>query len=292
MAASPHFEFVSDLAAAFNEGAISLPSFPDIVVRIRRTLEKDDVHIDKVVRVVKTDPVLVSRLLVFANSAAYNPAGHRIESVDVAVSRLGFDLVKSTAISLALRQAFLAEQHRDIAPMLRAVWQESMQLSAMASAIVDGRRSFDNESAFMSGLLHYVGKVYIMTRAKDYPGFATDSVMLEEVIREWHPKIGASVVESWGFPEDIVRTVDTGENVNDYTSMAPELVDVVAAAEVLLQRVGEAVRSGRDPSSVDAGDPALEHPSMARLGISGSDLPLLYGGFQERLSIVREALTG
>ena len=178
MAASPHFEFVADLAAAFNQGAISLPSFPDIVVRIRRTLEREDVHIGQVAKVVKADPVLVSKLLVFANSAAHNPAGHRIESVETAVSRLGFELVKNTAVSLAVRQMFLSQKHKDIAPLLRAVWQESMQLSAMSSAVADGHSGFDREAALLSGLLHYVGKLYIVTRASDYPGFASDSAML------------------------------------------------------------------------------------------------------------------
>lgn len=292
MAVSPHYEFVADLAAAFNKGNICLPSFPDIVVRIRRTLEREDVQIEQVVKVVKADPVLVSKLLVFANSSAHNPAGHRIESVETAVSRLGFELVKNTAVSLAVRQMFVSQKHKDIAPMLRAVWQESMQLSAMGSAVADGRRGFDREAAFISGLLHFVGKLYIVTRARDYPGFASDPVMLQEVIDEWHPKIGASVIESWRFPEDIVRTVDTAENVSEYTSKSPELVDVVASAEVLLNRVSAAVRDRRDPSVLDPSEPALEHPSMVRLGISGEDLPLLYGTFQEKLSVIREALTG
>ncbi len=292
MAASPHFEFVADLANAFNKGAICLPSFPDIVVRIRKTLEKEDVYVDQVVKVVKTDPALVSKLLVFANSAAHNPSGYPITSVDVAVSRLGFELVKNTAVSLAVQQMFLAKKHRDIAPKLRAIWQDSMQLSAMCSAVADGRKQFDQDTAFVCGLLHYVGKLYILTRAKEYPGFLSDDGMLQSVIDEWHPKVGTSVVESWEFGEDVARTLDTAEHVSPYTSKAPELVDVVATAELLLAHVKAAVTAGKDPAQVEHDQAVSGHPSMARLGISDGDLPLLYVTFQEKLSLVREALTG
>ena len=292
MAASPHFEFVSDLANAFNKGAICLPSFPDIVVRIRKTLQQDDVCVEKVVKVVKTDPALVSKLLVFANSAAHNPSGYAITSVDVAVSRLGFELVKNTAVSLAVRQMFLAKKHKDLAPKLRAIWQDSMQLSAMCSAAADGRKQFDQDTAFVCGLLHYVGKLYILTRAKDYPGFASDDAMLQSVIDEWHPKVGTSVVESWEFGEEISNTIDTAEHVTHYVSKAPDLVDIVATAEVLLGHVKAAVGAGKDPAKVEHDKPVSDHPSMARLGISDGDLPLLYLTFQEKLSVVREALTG
>lgn len=292
MAASPHFQFVADLAAQFNQGAISLPSFPDIVVRIRKTLEKDDVSIDQVCKVVQTDPVLVSKLLVFANSSAHNPSGYRIDSLDVAISRLGFELVKNTAVSMAVQQMFLAEKHKDIAQHLRTVWQDSMQLSAMCSAVAAGRKGINEETAFLCGLLNYVGKLYIFTRAKNYPGFAEDESALAAISADWHPQIGKSIVESWGFSEAIAKSVDADNNISEYVSKAPTLVDVVVIAKKLLQRVNKAVAEGREPGEVEVMNSKSDQAALTRLHIEEEDLNGIFETFQEKLTVIREALTG
>lgn len=292
MAASPHFKFVTDLAAAFNKGEISLPSFPDIVVRIRNTLEKEDVYIDQVSQVVNSDPVLVSRLLLFANSSAYNSSGNRIDTVEAAISRLGFDLVKNTAVSLAVRQMFLAEQHKDLAPALRKVWQQSMQLAAMCSAVVDGRRAFKEETAFMCGLLHYVGKLYIFTQARNYPEFVNDPKGFKVVLKTWFPKVGSCIVESWGFPKDICQTLDTEEYITEYSSKAPTLVDVIVVSLMLLKHISRANRAGVDPETAESDFVVEEVPAMSRLGLHENELPQLCTGFEEKLTLLREALTG
>lgn len=292
MAASPHFQFVVDLAGAFNAGKIRLPSFPDIVIRIRKTLEKENVHVEQVSQVVKTDPMLVSRLLVFANSAAYNPSGTRIDTIEVALNRLGFDLVRSTAVSMAVRQMFLAEQHKEIAPALRKIWQKSMQLAAMCSAIVGGRRVFREETAFMCGLLHYVGKLYIVKEAKNYPEMLKNPGELTRVLTEWHSKVGKCIVESWDFPAEVAESLDTAENVSNYTSKSPTLVDVVVVALQLLKHIGNASKAGEDPATAELEFDPDKEPAMKRLDIHEEELPILYASFQEKLSSIGEALKG
>ncbi|MBT8085202.1 MAG: HDOD domain-containing protein [Woeseia sp.] len=290
MVANPHFEFLADLAKAFNAGKISLPSFPDIVLRIRKTLEKEDVYIEQVSQVVKTDPMLVSRLLVFANSTAYNPSGTRIDTLEVALNRLGFDLVRSTAVSMAVRQMFLAEQHKEIAPALRKIWQKSMQIAAMCAAVVDNRRSFKEESAFMCGLLHYVGKLYIIKEMKNYPALLRDPVELKSVLTEWHPKVGKCIVESWDFSSEVAQTLDAKEYMSEYNSKSPTLADVVYVAKILLRHIGVAKKAGVDPRLAETEFVPAEIPAMQRLGIEDNELPLLYQTFDDKLSAIREAL--
>ena len=60
-----------DLAADLPE----LPSFPEVVLRVRRALSMDEVAVDEVVRVVSAEPSLSVRLLQLSNSAALNPGG-------------------------------------------------------------------------------------------------------------------------------------------------------------------------------------------------------------------------
>ena len=98
------FRFVSLLALELDNGDISLPSLPDVVMKIRKLLSSEDCDFGRVSQAVSVDPVLVSRLFVFANSAFYNRANVKIETLDGAIGRLGFEVVRSAAMSLAMKQ--------------------------------------------------------------------------------------------------------------------------------------------------------------------------------------------
>lgn len=286
MAANPLFDFVSALALDLNRAEVHLPSFPEVVIRIRKLLEKEDVTVAQVSSAVNMDAVLVSRLLVFANSAQYNPAGVRVQSLETAIGRLGFELVKSTAISLAVRQMFLARQHKDIAPAIRSIWQKSMQHGAMATAVA-GHAKLHKETAFLCGLLHRVGKLYILMRAKQYPGSFDNMEHFRGVLRDWHPKVGRCIVETWEFSEEVARTMDPTEFLHEYSHRKPTLVDAVYAASILLQYFSQGA-----PAPGDELPQIMRDPAFARLGIDSIDLVPLYQGYQEQLTAVREALTG
>jgi putative nucleotidyltransferase with HDIG domain len=284
MSNEAYFKLVSDLARDLTNGEVSLPTFPEVVLRIRKLLEKEDVLIAQVGSAVSADPVLASRLLVFANSAHHNPAGVRIESVDIAISRLGFALVKNTAVSLAIKQLALAEKHKDVAPQMRGIWQRSMQLAAMASAIAADRNGLDKESAFLCGLLHDVGKIYILTRAKEYPDLLADQQQFEALLADWHPKVGKSIVESWDFPEDVTQTLEPNEHMSEFSHEEATLVDVVYVGSMLLQHIAG------DMDEESAAE-IVAIPAFVRLGIDASDIAPLHAAYQEKLGAVREALT-
>ena len=108
MSAEEQAEFLQELARALNAKDIALPSFPDVVIQIRTALEDPTCTPDRLAEVAKTDPVLVSRLLMSANSAFHNRAGIEIVDLNLAISRLGFEAVKNTAIALAVEQLFNA----------------------------------------------------------------------------------------------------------------------------------------------------------------------------------------
>ena len=69
------FSFVKGLAAELSQGTVELPSVPEIVVRLQKTLSDDNVTNDTVVRVIGSEPMLAGKLLTMANSAALNASG-------------------------------------------------------------------------------------------------------------------------------------------------------------------------------------------------------------------------
>ena len=77
-----HFRFVSLLALELENGDIRLPSLPDVVLKIRKMLESDNCDFERISQAVSVDPVLVSRLFVFANSAYYNRANIKADTLN------------------------------------------------------------------------------------------------------------------------------------------------------------------------------------------------------------------
>lgn len=271
------FEFVQQLARELTAGDISLPSLPDVVIKIRNLLEEENCDFGKVSKVVSVDPALVSRLFVFANSAYHNQTGEKIDSLESAISRLGLELVRNTAMSLAVKQLLLAEKHKSIVQHIRKVWARSMQYSCMSHAVAAHKGDVNHETAFMCGLLHEVGKLYILTKAKDFPEFLGDQDSFNDVLEEWHSQVGRCIVESWGFPQPVVESMLPDEFLDEHTHLPPEPVDVVFVAGKLLHE--------GDGETQDLG----AVPACQKLGINEDSKHQISGAYQEKLASVRQS---
>ena len=164
------FRFVSLLALELENADIELPSLPDVVMKIRNMLDNDNADFDKISKAISIDPVLVSRLFVYANSAFYNRANVKIDSLDGAIARLGVEVVRNTAMSLAMKQLYNSDKHNGASKHLRAVWARGMKLSSMAFAVSSLAPQLNNETSFLCGLIHEVGKLYILTKARGVSG--------------------------------------------------------------------------------------------------------------------------
>lgn len=231
---SDQFRFVSLLALELENGDISLPSLPDVVIKIRNMLQRDDCDFGRISQAVSIDPVLVSRLFVFANSAFYNRANVKIDTLDGAIGRLGFEVVRNAAMSLAMKQLYGSNKHDQSAKHLRAVWARGMKLSSMAFAIAEMQPQLNSETAFLCGLMHEVGKLYILTKAEEFPEFLGNPKSLNVVLDEWNPQVSKCIIESWGFPDEVVESTDP-ETYQSHESDAPaNLVDVVRVAKMLV----------------------------------------------------------
>ena len=114
-------EFTRRISAELEVPAAELPGFPDVALRVRQVLGRDNISIDEVVRVVSAEPSLAVRLLQLANSAALNPGRQRITTLRTAVARVGFSLARTATIAFAMSQMRRAEAWRDLAVRFRQI---------------------------------------------------------------------------------------------------------------------------------------------------------------------------
>lgn len=278
MSKEDQFRFVSLLALELENGDIALPSLPDVVIKIRRALESDSADFDKIVKVVSVDPVLTSRLFVFANSAYYNRANVELTTLDAAIGRLGIDVVRNTAMTLAMKQLYAAEKHSHAAKHLRAIWARGMKLSCMAFAVAMKKPDINAESAFLCGLMHEVGKLYIVTKAEEFPEILGDEKSFDSMCDEWNSQISKSIIESWGFADEIAESADPEHYSDGDAGATAKLVDVILVAKLL---VDDGEDEGLDIDQV---------PSGARLKIDKESLPDILGNYREKLKSMQASL--
>jgi hypothetical protein len=156
--------FLSGLATEVSKGTVNLPSFPDVVMRIRKALAEPNVRTSEIVKIVGTEPRLSARLLQVANSAAFNPTGKHLTDLRAAVTRLGHRPVQGAVMAFAVKQVRLAPALRSISPHLNILWEQSISVAAICQVLAK-RTKVAPEEAFLTGLLHGIGRLYIMVRA-------------------------------------------------------------------------------------------------------------------------------
>ncbi len=231
------FTFVAELAQEVSKGRVELPSFPDVAVRVRKVLADEDVSNDQIARVVSSDAGLAARVFTLANSAAMNRGGRTVTDLKSAVNRIGHNNVRTAAVSFAIAQLRRAAELRHIAKELEQLWHEATMVAALAHALASRTRGINVDESMLAGLLHNVGKIYILARANKHATFLKEPAALAQVLRDWHANVGKAIIDNWGFPEHIAEAVGEHENI-DRTVGHPDVTDILTVAVMMSGFVG------------------------------------------------------
>lgn len=234
------FDFIRALAGELSGGKVDLPSFPEVAVRVRRILSDPKSSVDQIVRVVGSEPALAARLMRIANSASLNRSGKVITELRTAISRIGYNMVRSASISFAMAQIRNSNKLAGIEHHLQDVWQRSTRVAAFGYVLakVCTRSRINPDEAMLTGMMHSIGKLYVLTRAAAHPELFANSAVLDEILEQWHPSIGKAILDNWEFSEAMAQAVGDQEELNRTEPEVADLSDIIAVA-VLMTRHGE-----------------------------------------------------
>jgi HD-like signal output (HDOD) protein len=260
------FEFVRTLAGELSAGNVDLPSFPEIAVRVRRILADPKSSLDHVVRVVGSEPALAARLVRISNSASINRSGRPVVDLRAAINRIGYNMVRSAAMSFAMAQIRKANKLVGIEHDLSELWQQSTLVAAFAYVLARTCSRVNPDEAMLGGMMHGIGKLYVLTRAARHAELFADRSMLDGIIHDWHASIGKAILENWGFSEEMAMAVGEQDDHSRSEPGDPELRDVLAVA-ILMASYTE------DPMTLEV---ALQDLATAqRLGLTEAKLHLI-----------------
>ena len=273
------FKFVTELARELSVGRVDLPSFPDVAARVQQILSDEAVTGERIARVVSSDAGLAARILTMANSTLLHRGGARVTDLKLAITRIGHENIRTAALAYATAQLRRAAELTHIRAKLDNCWHAGVRVAALAHAMAKESGRVRTDEAMLAGLLHNIGKIYIIART---PRDQVDSFSDEgEELRNWHPSIGQALIENWKLGDELAAAVG-GQYELDRTHSGPaDLQDLLIVAVNVATQMAN--------SSADDSDLA-KMPPAAALGLNDSALVRIMLESQTEVEMLEAAL--
>ncbi len=222
-------QVVSELLNELESEKMVLPSLPEVALKVRDAIESDAVSATELAAVISTDAALTARLIQVANSPMMR-GSRKIDSLDMAVTRMGSNMVKNVVNGLIVKQIF--QPTTEVSDKkFREFWQHSTQVAAISHALA-GLAKLKPDQAMLGGLIHDIGTLPIIKHAEDIPQLLDDESLLDNIIQRAHTQIGKAMLEKWEFPDELVDVAEQHEDLQRNHAGAADYVDLVMVANL------------------------------------------------------------
>ncbi|MBW2317143.1 MAG: HDOD domain-containing protein [Deltaproteobacteria bacterium] len=224
----------------------NLPTLPHILLKLINACNNHGVTVKDISKIIDKDSSLSAKVMKMINSVHYG-LPTRITSIEQALLLLGTDAVKNIAVSAAVFQVFGAARGNGIFN-LKSFWRHCLLCASMAKLIAKKTSYSSAEEAFLSGLLHDIGKLVLWVNfPREYAEVLqsskakTDLPMVEtNQLGITHSEVGAWMIGKWHLQSFMADAVLYHHESAGKILDALPLVKVVFLANVLTtDSVGE-----------------------------------------------------
>jgi putative nucleotidyltransferase with HDIG domain len=246
------------------ETAHTLATIPAVAKHLLELVANPTVSITEISSFISSDPALTARVLMMVNSPVYGFPG-RISSVNQAVLLLGLNVVKGLVFGVTvfdlMQQAMIG------------LWEHSLGCAILSRLIAKKKGLQDPEEASVYGLLHDVGKVFLVIRfPEEYQKVMREAEEKGCTVYEvesgcfstTHATVGAWIAEQWRFPAPLIDAIRYHHKPHLSKSIPVETA-IVHFADVLLRGKGFGFAG-------DSATPALQPSAWELLDLSEGDI--------------------
>jgi signal transduction histidine kinase/HD-like signal output (HDOD) protein len=202
-------QFLSRIEAARN-----LPTLPQVLLKLIEACRNEEKTIRDIAQIIGGDSALSARILGIVNSPFYRRA-EKIVRLDDALFQLGRDAVRSIAISASIHQVFSRVNGQSLFNM-KLYWHHALLCAVLARRLAEKASFKAPELAFLSGILHDVGRLVLWVNFPDEYGKVLQAArnqsetLLEGELRMGitHTEVGSWLLTRWGldaFTADAAR---------------------------------------------------------------------------------------
>jgi putative nucleotidyltransferase with HDIG domain len=246
-----------------------LPTLPMVVSELISSFDQADVSVDELAGKVAQDQALTAKTLRLANSSFYGLQS-KVRTISQAIAVLGFDSIRALVTAAGVIDSFPA-----VAGALPfdypAFWRHAIATAVCAKSVARQAKC-NQDFAFVSGLLHDLGRLVLVTRFPEQYGAvlaqraALDCELLDAeraVLGLDHAQVGRALAQHWKFPELIQRAI-----AHHHAPMAQDYADIPSVVHV-----ANAIVHGLDlVDDADEAVPAIVQAAWDSLRIDGAAL--------------------
>lgn len=191
----------------------SLPTLPIISQKIIELVGNENTTFKDLVLVIEKDQSLTLKLLKVANSSFYSFLS-KVTSLESALVKLGFNEVKSIVLGISVYR-FFSDMNGDGFDRKR-FWEHAIICSQIAKYLNLHFRLPNDDSLFLSGLIHDMGKIVIDEYLHDEfvqivetisTARTTFSKAEKKILGTTHYQISAKLLKQWKFPKKVIFQV-------------------------------------------------------------------------------------
>ena len=190
----------------------ALASMPQILQLVHTLSSKNlDVTVQELAELVKKDPAVLAKTLMVANGFGYNPNGIRVESAMEAIQVIGFERVRTLALSL-----LLAEQTRRVRSPdeQREAAAHALCSGFIAQSVTEAQGLPHAESAYVCGALRHFGRI-VMTcfmtaeyrRARGLVDVVPEDEAFRQIFGLTPLELGHELLRAEQLPEEILAAL-------------------------------------------------------------------------------------
>lgn len=220
-------QVAQELNEAIENDQLVLPTLPEVALRVREAAEDPDVTSADMGKLIGNDTALTARIIKVVNSPLLR-ISNEITDLHTAINRLGINYTCNLAIGLAMEQMFQATTDA-VDHKMREVWAKSTEIAGISYVLCKHFTRLSPDQAALAGLVHQIGVLPILTYAEEHSSLLANSLTLDRVIEEIHPKIGKRILKAWDFQESIVNVP---QDYLDFERNTPKMdyADIVQVA--------------------------------------------------------------
>lgn len=222
---------------------IELPVFNPLALDLMLVINSPRQNVDAIVATIHKDQALSARVLKMANSPVYSGLKPS-ETIKESAVRLGMHQI--TNLVMAASQETLHTSNTPVInDIMKELWLHShaCALGCRTLAVASGRAEIADQ-AYMAGLLHDIGKLYILkameniSKEEDYTAILERDTILN-VFTGFHVEFGCRLMDHWNIPP-IYRTITANHHLPPSGS-SDDLQIIVQAVNIFSRKAGRSL---------------------------------------------------
>ena len=230
----------ADFRELLTRQPIDLPVFHPVALKLTLMLPDPYSDFDDIVRVISEDQALSAQVLKMSNSSAYMGL-EKAETIKASAIRLGVHQI--SVLAMAASQASLhISGNGVINDLMRELWQHSLSCAIGCWWVAQNTNNQSIlEHAYLAGLLHDIGKLYLLKAVEHVIPNSTLPLTVErnaliKIFNEMHVEQGCRIMDHWNIPP-IYRTVVASHH-DEVCDPVDTLLTIVRLVNTVSQKIG------------------------------------------------------